>query len=183
MHYPLSTKKRSMRPKSDQNFWNFLFSVVFAVLLFTSMWSIESTQGSLPSSIPLFDLVLIIFAVLRLSRLFVYDKITEFIRDLFLRKQLITAKDGTVLVDRFPYERGPLRTISDLLNCPWCVGVWAALGVLYFYFITPLAWYVILFLAVAGVASFIQLLTNMIGWRAEYLKMKAGREKEEIGHC
>ncbi len=132
--------------------------------------------GRLPDSISLFDLALVSLAAFRLTRLFVYDKITQFVRDWFLVKRVEKA-DGELLIIRSPHRSGPLRTISELLGCPWCFGVWAALVVLFFYALTPLAWFPILLLAVAGVGSFLQILANMIGWRAERLKQKTERDR------
>ncbi len=42
--------------------------------------------------------------------------------------------------------------------------------VAFFYMLTPYAYFPILILALAGVATFIQLFANMIGWKAEQLK-------------
>jgi hypothetical protein len=113
-------------------------------------------HGTLPTTIPVFDLVLVVLATFRLVRLFVYDKIMRWLKDLL---------GGA--------ERGPLKTAFDLLDCPWCFGVWAGTFVVFFYFLIPsIAWPVILVLAVAGVASFIQLAANMIGWTAESQKRR-----------
>jgi hypothetical protein len=65
---------------------------------------------------------------------------------------------------------GPRRTLADLFSCPWCFGLWATASVTFFYLITPYAYFFVLFLALASVASFFQVLTNMIGWQAEKLK-------------
>ena len=158
--------------KNDQGLWNFIFSALFVVLLVLSIW-ILYTLGRLPTAIPFFDIVLISLATFRLTRLFVYDFVTQFVRDLFLDTELMQTAEGKVVLVRTKPSGGSRRTIIDLLSCPWCFGVWAALVVIFAYFLTPFAWFVILVLAVAGVASFIQILVNMIGWRAEHLKKKA----------
>jgi hypothetical protein len=116
-------------------------------------------------------------AIFRITRLFVYDKITQFFRDLFMQARTIQGADGLAYIERRPYKGGPLRTVSDLLSCPWCTGMWASLFVVYFYYTLPFAWYVILMLAIAGVGNLLQLIANMIGWRAENLKLKV-HEKE-----
>ncbi|PIT90971.1 sporulation protein [Candidatus Kaiserbacteria bacterium CG10_big_fil_rev_8_21_14_0_10_49_17] len=126
----------------------------------------------LPQGLSVFEFFLLSLAAFRLTRLFVYDKITQFIRDWFLRKEVLAGEDGELVIVRRKYVQGPLRTASELLECPWCFGVWAAACVLFFYFITPLSVPVILLLAIAGVATFFQLLATMVGWRAERLKQK-----------
>jgi energy-converting hydrogenase Eha subunit G len=70
---------------------------------------------------------------------------------------------------------GPRRALADLVSCPWCVGLWFALFVAFFYFLTPFAWFPILFLAIAGVASILQVSANIIGWSAEGLKKHVER--------
>jgi hypothetical protein len=153
-----------MIKRDDQGFWNFVISVIFVGLVALSEIKL-SAVGKLPTHISGFDFLLIALATFRLIRLFVYDKITQFFRDFFVKKEIV---DGFVIRDK--YRRGPLRTISDLLDCPWCMGVWAVLPIAYCYFLTPVAWYPIFLLAVAGVASLLQLFGNLLGWSAEYLK-------------
>jgi energy-converting hydrogenase Eha subunit G len=71
------------------------------------------------------------------------------------------------------------RTLADLFGCPWCFGTWAALVVVFFYFLTPYAWFAIAVLAVAGIGSLIQLAANLIGHSAELKKAQVVREKAE----
>jgi len=60
------------------------------------------------------------------------------------------------------FETGPGRTISKLLGCPWCTGVWLALFTTFLYFLTPFVWYGYLAIALAGLGSFIQILINRL---------------------
>lgn len=96
-------------------------------------------------------------ATMRLIRLFTYDIITAFIRNWFVEKD----------------PDSPLGTLGALINCPWCTGLWFAFMVLFFYFATPVSWYLILVLALAWAASFFQILANLIGWSAEVRKSQA----------
>lgn len=131
--------------RQEQYFWHFIYSAVF-VLLVAFALSFLKSHGAWPRKIPEFDFILLCLATFRLIRLFTYDLVTNFIRDHF--KQ---------------YQSGPGRVMWHLLDCPWCSGVWAAFVVTFFYFATPLAWYPILILAVAGVGSFIQVTIYRIG--------------------
>ncbi len=153
--------------KNDQHVWNFLFSLVFVALAFYGVLFLWS-EDKLPTRINLFDFFVLVLACFRLTRLFVYDKITQFVRDFFLQSEVV---DGVVVKRK--YVKGPLRTLSDLLDCPWCTGVWVALPALFFYFYTPFAWFPLFLLAVTALATFIQLTANAIGWTAENLKIKA----------
>jgi membrane protein YdbS with pleckstrin-like domain len=147
--------------KSSENFWNFVFSVFFIIVLAAALMYMKSVRGYYLGSVPPFDALLLALASFRVTRLIVYDKISRWFRDLF---------DD-------PRGYGLRHTIHDLLNCPWCIGFWSALILVVAYFTIDWAWTVIFFLAVAGTGSFVQLLANGIGWRAENLKLDA-HEKE-----
>jgi hypothetical protein len=125
--------------------------------------------------ISVFDLTLISLATFRLTRLFVYDHITTFLRDFFSDKR-ITA-DGSSTFEK--PQAGVRRTLADLFGCPWCFGTWAALIVTFFYFLTPYAWFPIAVLAVAGIGSLIQLVANLIGHSAELKKAQVVHEKAD----
>lgn len=156
--------------KNNQNKWSVVFSIIYVAIFVGGLLLLRSVNGELPNSIPFFDLVLIILAAFRLTRLFVYDHIMQFFRDFFLDREEYTDERGAVHIRRFPPLTGPRRTINDLLSCPWCFGMWAGLLVPLFYFLSPYAWFVILVFAISGVATFLMLLSNLIGWSAEYRK-------------
>ena len=159
--------------RDDQGIWNFIFAVFYISQLIFAVW-ILFRFNRLPTEIGLFDLSLIVLATFRLTRLFVYDGITQFIRDWFLDKKVLAGTDGELVVVRSKPLSGFRRTASELLSCPWCFGLWAALLVTLFFPITPFAWFIVLILAVAGTATFIQIFISMIGWRIEHLKRLSG---------
>ena len=138
--------------------------------------------GRIPVGITVLDLTLISLASFRLTRLFVYDSIMHFVRDWFLDRRVSTAPDGHLHIERKKYPDGFKRAMSDLFSCPWCFGLQAAMLVVFFYYLTPLSWIVILMFAVGGAATFVQLIANAVGWKAEYLKRmtEATYEKEEL---
>lgn len=128
-------------------------SLFFAGLVVFGVWYL-STTGAFYRNIGLGDVLLMSLAVWRLTRLFVYDAITKFIRDWF-----VGAPSETL--------RGSLFT---LLTCPWCAGLWFGATVVFFYFLTPYAWPVVLILAISAIGSFLQILSNLVGWSAEAKK-------------
>lgn len=150
---------------TDQYFWNFVFTVFFGVLVIMGAIILE-TESRIPlTELSLVDYVLITLASWRLTRLFVYDVVLKFFREQFL--------DAKKVGRGYRLEKppaGPRRTLSDLLSCPWCFGMWAAATVTFFYLITPYAVFPVILLAVAAVATFLQLLANLVGHRAEQLK-------------
>lgn len=162
-----------MDATDDQNLWNFIYSIFFAAFFAALMWVLYRVHGELPTSIAFFDALLIALATFRLIRLFVYDKITRFIRDLFVEYREIYSEQGVTYLEAHQPGSGPLRTLSELLACPWCFGVWAGLVVTFFYYLTPFAWFPIFVLAMAGVGTLLQLLANLLGWSAENGKLRA----------
>lgn len=136
--------------------WNVVFSAFFAVLLFYGVWWLAASR-LIFYDVPVRDLALISLAVFRLVRLFTYDVITQFIRDWFVGARL----------NSFGH------TLGALLNCPWCTGLWFSFVVVFLYFATPYFWPVLLVLALAAVASLLQVLSNWIGWNAELRKLEA----------
>jgi hypothetical protein len=139
--------------KTATAFWYVFYGLFFLALVFGGvLWLADA--GRLRTYIPLGDFLLIALAVFRLTRLVCYDVITEFIRD-WLGKH----PQGTFF-----------GTMSALVHCPWCTGLWFAFFGVFFYFATPMAWPVILILALAAVATTLQLTANLLGWSAEYKK-------------
>lgn len=141
--------------KKTSAFWNIVFGLFFAALVLGGVLFITSV-GFMHIFIPLEDMVIMALAIFRLIRLASYDVITRFIRDAV----------GKAEPDTF------LGTFSSLLNCPWCTGLWFSFFVVFAYYLTPLSWPIIIVLALAGVATFFQVLSNFVGWSAEEKKRK-----------
>lgn len=150
---------------TDQYFWNIVFGLFFVVLVVVGTIILESEARLLYTDLTVVDYVLITLATWRLIRLFAYDAITKFFREQFMdveekRGKLSLVKPAT----------GPRRTLADLINCPWCLGVWFAATVTFFYLLTPYAVFVVTFLALSSAASFLQTVSNLVGHQAEKLK-------------
>lgn len=150
---------------TDQYFWNFIFSVFFAVMVVLGVIILDTEAYKQPEDLTVLDLTLITLATWRLIRLFVYDAITKFLREQFWNA--VEVKKRVVLEKPV---MGARRTLADLFSCPWCFGAWAGAVVTFFYLLTPYAFFPVLFLGLSAVATFLQILTNMIGHRAEQLK-------------
>lgn len=150
---------------TDQYFWNFVFIVFFAVLVVLASIILESESRIAYAELTVVDFMLITLATWRLVRLFVYDAIMK-----WFREQFYDAKEVKKQIVLYKPTRGPRRTLADLLSCPWCFGVWAGASITFFYLLTPYAVFPVILLAVSAVASFLQLLSNLVGHRAEQLK-------------
>jgi hypothetical protein len=150
---------------TDQYFWNFVFGLFFFV--FTIMGAIIlETETRIPfAELTLLDFSLITLATWRLIRLFVYDTPTKWLREQFY--DIKKVGKGFTLVKP---ATGPRRTLADIFSSPWCTGSSMAAFVTFFYLITPLAYYFAIFLSVSAVATFLQLISNLVLWQAEKVK-------------
>ncbi|MBM7693008.1 hypothetical protein JOC77_002447 [Peribacillus deserti] len=104
-------------------------------------------------------LFIIGLASFRLTRLLVFDKITEFIRAPFFDEITETDEHGNEEVYIIPKNKGPKKFIGELLSCFWCTGIWVSaflLGV--HYFIPVLGDPFILIFAVAAIGSLLEVI-------------------------
>jgi hypothetical protein len=152
---------------SDHYVWSFVFSMFFAALLIMAAIILDTEARIEWVNLTLIDYTIMALATWRLTRLFVYDTITRFVREQFMD----VVKIGRGFRLETP-KRGPRRVLSELFQCPWCTGVWCAFLVVFFYQITDYAVLPLTLLAIAAVASFLQLLSNLVGHRAEQVKQQ-----------
>lgn len=142
--------------------WNIIFSLFFLGLVALA-YVYLSDRHLLTTDIPWSDLVLLSLATFRLVRLFTYDHITA-----FLREGVARARPGTFL-----------GTVKDLLGCPWCTGVWFAFLAYVGYSLSrDMVMPLILILAIAALASFFQVFSNLVGWNAEDKKREVAHKAE-----
>lgn len=162
---------------SERMLWNTTFSLLFLALVASSIEVLEML-GRMPHGIGVFEFFILSLAAFRLTRLVVYDIIMQWFRDLFSDIECKTLNDGTQEITRNKPAKGPRRSLNELLNCPWCFGLWAAWVVTFLYHLTPeLGWFLVLMLAIGGVGSFLQILANLIGWHAEGKKLEVQSHK------
>lgn len=155
---------------TDQYIWNIVFSLFFVVLVVMGVIILDTEARLAWDELTLVDYTLITLASWRLIRLFVYDAIMK-----WFREQFWDVKERGKRLELVKPKSGPRRTLADLLSCPWCFGVWATAMVTFFYVLTPYAVFPVLFLALSAVATFLQLLSNLVGHRAEQLKNQNDR--------
>jgi hypothetical protein len=84
-----------------------------------------ATRDELPERFSPFDLVLLGVATHKYSRLLAKDRVTSFLRAPFVRYE---GEAGPSEVSESPRGQGPQRAIGELINCPFCVGMWVASG-------------------------------------------------------
>ncbi|NRD78453.1 DUF1360 domain-containing protein [Bacillus sp. BRMEA1] len=96
-------------------------------------------------------------ACFRLTRLIVFDKITEFIRAPFYDEVREVNPDGEEEVYYIPKQTGIKHFFGELLSCYWCTGIWMASAIVIVYYLFPaFSAPVIVILAVAGFGAIIE---------------------------
>lgn len=160
-----------IKNQHQRNIFSLAFSFLFVGLIaaqLLSLWQLNQDP-----SLNLTDFVLLSFAIFRLTRLFVYDSVTSFVRDLFVD---IHEKHHQLIRTKKPF--GLQRAVSDIFSCPWCFSMWGGSTFVWLYLMYPsIMLYVALILSLSGIATILQLATNLLGHKAEHQKMIVEREQ------
>lgn len=153
--------------------WNIFFTLLFAVLLAVFLFTFERGDRHFFQSFGLGQAIIIFLAGARIIRLLCYDNITLFIREAFLDVRTVKQVEGGVEhYERVLSENPFKRTVYKLVNCPWCIGVWVTLGVIWLYRDFPILYFAYVILALSQLASMVTMGANFVGWNAEYRKLK-----------
>ena len=113
-------------------------------------------------NIDLLSFTILALASFRLTRLIVFDKITEFLRDPFFDEIEEENEDGTMEVYYLPKETPIKKFIGELLSCYWCTGVWVSAAMVIGYLLLPVVFVpIILVLAVAGLAAILESIVQL----------------------
>lgn len=104
------------------------------------------------------EFIILALACFRLTRLIVFDKITEFIRSPFYDEITEVNEHGIEEIYYIPKSSPIKKFMGELLSCYWCTGIWVSACVIICYYLFPsVFWPVILVLAAAGLAAIIEL--------------------------
>jgi len=125
--------------------WNFWSAFVFfgAILL---VGYFLNRQGIDIRDLTMKEAVLVILASYRMTRILVFEKILKHFRDALKRRENLYV----------------IGTIHSMVTCPWCAGVWVTLIIIVFYFLVPYGALLVYVLALAGLASMVILLSNLL---------------------
>jgi len=147
---------------TDQYFWNFVFAVFYVVLIALSAIILDTEARVAYQDLTVFEFFLITLATWRLIQLFVFDHCSKWLREQFFDVK----KVGKGYTLEKP-KTGPCRTIADILSSAWLAGLWLAPLVTFWFLLTTYSYYVVLFLAVAAVASLLQTVATVATALAE----------------
>jgi len=111
------------------------------------------------------EAVVIILASYRMTRIIVFEKIFKYLRDVLKRREHLYL----------------IGTLSSIITCPWCSGVWVSLIIVVFYYLIPYGILLVYVLAMAGLASLMILYSNMMQMRTERKQRIHERAKQSGG--
>ncbi|MDX2431507.1 MAG: DUF1360 domain-containing protein [Bacteroides sp.] len=125
--------------------WNFWSAFVFfgAVVL---VGYLLKNKGVDIEEITIKQAVVIILASYRMTRILVFEKIFKYLRNVLKKRENLYV----------------IGTLHSIITCPWCAGVWVTLTIIVFYFLVPYGVVLVYVLALAGVASMVILLSNLL---------------------
>jgi hypothetical protein len=122
-----------------------------------------------------FNLLVLALASFRLAHLLVFDRITDFIRDPFLKKELVTDEHGAAKI-----EKKPANKLGYLLTCYWCTGIWTSAALVGLRAFSPrIGRPVVLVLAVAGAQSLMEAAVRFSLRTGRYLEKEAEKVSDE----
>jgi hypothetical protein len=125
--------------------WNFWSAFVFfgAVVL---VGHLLKEKGVDIEEITMKQALVIILASYRMTRILVFEKIFKYLRNVMKKRE------GLYVIG----------TLHSIITCPWCAGVWVTLVIIVFYFLIPYGVVLVYVLALAGLASMVILLSNIL---------------------
>jgi hypothetical protein len=145
--------------------WNFWSAFAFFALV-VGMGYLLDKKGVDIKEIRFREVILIILASYRMTRIIVFEKIFKYLRD------VLKSRENSYL----------LGTLSSIITCPWCAGVWVTLVIIVFYFLVPYGDLLVYVLALAGIASMVILFSNLLHMWTEGKQRIHKKNKDTIDH-
>jgi hypothetical protein len=152
-----------MTSEKKHQAWNFWSAFVFfgAVVL---VGFLLERKGIDIRAMSFKEAVIIVLASYRMTRILVFEKIFKYLRDVLKRRESLYL----------------LGTLSSIITCPWCAGVWVTMLIIVFYFLVPYGVILVYVLALAGVASMVILLSNLLHMHTD--RKQRIHQKEKTPH-
>jgi len=147
----------SERKHQAWNFWS-VFVFLSAVVL---VGYLLRKKGVDLEEMTFKQALLIILASFRMTRIIVFEKIFKHFRDALKKRENLYV----------------IGTIHAMITCPWCAGVWTTLIIIVFYFLVPFGILLVYVLALAGLASMLILVSNLLHMYTERRQRIHQKEK------
>jgi hypothetical protein len=134
-----------------QHAWNAVSLIVYAILLVVLGYGLKKSGQDI-DQLRTRDIIFIMLATYRLTRIVVFEKIFKFFRD------MVKSRPSSKI----------MNTLRAIITCPWCAGVWIALIIVGLFFLVPYGRLFVFLLAVSGIGTFIILLSNWVSLRIHH---------------
>lgn len=152
--------------------YNFLSPLATFIAVCAIAYALIVKSSILIPNINLLDILIIALASFRLIRFFCFDSIFSYVRDRIAYHIRVTDEDGEKYIIKTPVGVGYRRMLAHLLDCVWCVGIWTTLITFIMYIVSGPTALLVIILAIAGVATFFQLLTALVATHYEACDLK-----------
>lgn len=143
--------------------WNFWSAFVFFGMVVLVGYMLDK-KGIDIKEMTLREAVVIILASYRMTRILVFEKIFKYFRDVLKRREDLYL----------------LGTLSSIITCPWCAGVWVTMVIVVFYYLVPFGDLLAYVLALAGIASIVILYSNMLHMKTELKQRIHQKQKNSL---
>lgn len=140
--------------------WNFWSVFIFFGAIVLVGYLLEK-KGLDIQNLSLKEAVLVILATYRMTRILVFEKIFKYFRNVLKRREDLYL----------------IGTFHSIITCPWCAGVWVTLIIIIFYWLVPYGDLLVYVLALAGLASMVILISNLLHMYTEGQQRIHQREK------
>lgn len=140
--------------------WNFWSAFVFFGLVLLVGYLLRQ-KGVDIRELTFKEAVIVILASYRMTRIVVFEKIFKYLRNVLKKREDLYV----------------IGTLSSIITCPWCAGVWVTLIIVVFYFLIPFGVLLVYVLALAGVTSMVILLSNLLHMYTEHRQRIHQQEK------
>lgn len=139
--------------------FNFVSIFVFLIFLSGSIYLFQHIGFNI-ERISILDLVIITLATFRVIRMLMYEKVFGIIR------YHINSRG----------EKMFFKSLGNIVKCPWCIGVWAALFIFDLHYLIPYGLYLSYILAISGVASVMVVAVNNLNYKSDIYERERSRE-------
>jgi len=140
--------------------WNFWSAFVFFGAVVLVGFFLKRAEVDI-KDLTMKEAVLVILASYRMTRILVFEKIFKYFRDVLQNRENLYI----------------IGTIHSMITCPWCAGVWVTLFIIVFYFLVPYGTLLVYVLALAGLASMLILVSNLLHMYTERRQRIHQKEK------
>ena len=149
-----------MRNERKHQAWNFWSAFVFLGATALVGFFLDR-EGVDVRNLNFKEALVLILASFRLTRILVFERILKHFRDALKRREHLYV----------------IGTIHSMVTCPWCAGVWMTLLIIVFYYLVPYGELLVYVLALAGLASMLILVSNLLHMYTERRQRIHQKEK------